>query len=126
VTILVVGAGLLVGILIAVPYALTPDLPGIQATARVFFVARDVVLLAAVVHVATSEPWNAPMGLLVPGVAGSLTYEFLFGLGLIRGVLLSGTAVELGCLLFAAAWGLAALLPTMRKLGERGVQSRRS
>src|SRR5688572_5206634 len=50
VSILLLGTGLLVGVLVAVPYALTPDLPGIQAAARIFFVARDVVLLAATVH----------------------------------------------------------------------------
>jgi diguanylate cyclase (GGDEF)-like protein len=126
VTILLLGTGLLAGVLLAVPYALTPDLPAVQATARVLFVARDVVLLAAIVHFATSERWNGSVGLLVVGVVGFLTYDAAYRFALIRGVLLQGTGLDLCWLLFAAAWAMAALLPAMRQLGEPGAQSRRS
>jgi diguanylate cyclase (GGDEF) domain len=126
VAILVLGTGLLVGVLIAVPFALTPDLPGLQAAARVFFVARDVVLLAATIHMATSQRWNAPLGLLVAGIAGLLTSDVLFSLATVRGILTEGNAIELGWLAFAGAWGMAALLPTMRDLGAQDSPSRRS
>jgi hypothetical protein len=126
VAILLLGAGLLATILIAVPYAVTPDLPGIQAVARVLFVARDVILLAAVAYLATYVRWNGSVALLVSGVAGFLTYDVVLRLGRIRGAILEGTAVELGWLFFAAAWGAAALLPTMATLGAPGAAVHRS
>jgi diguanylate cyclase (GGDEF)-like protein len=125
VAILVLGTGLLVGLLIAVPFAVTPDLPGVQAAARIFFVARDVVLVAATVHVATSQRWNGSLGLLVAGIVGLLTSDLLYSLATVRGVLFDDTVIELGWLAFAGAWGLAALLPTMRNLGQPARPARR-
>ncbi|MBX6749311.1 MAG: EAL domain-containing protein [Micromonosporaceae bacterium] len=126
VAILVLGTGLLVGVLIAVPFALTPDLPGLQAAARIFFVARDVLLLAATIHMATSQRWNGALGLLVAGIASLLTSDVLFSLATVRGDVAEDNATELGWLAFAGAWGLAALLPSMRDLGQQDRPSRRS
>lgn len=126
IAVLLLGTGLLVGVLLAVPYALTPDLPAIQATARVFSVARDVLVFALFVHVSTSERWNRSMALLFGGAGAFFAYDLALRLGLIHGVVLQGTAVELGWFLFAAAWGMAALLPTMRYLSEPRAQPRRS
>src|SRR5690606_13011565 len=100
--------------------------PGIQAAARVSFVVRDVVLLAATIHMATSQRWNGPLALLVAGIAGLLTSDVLFSLATVRGILMENSAIELGWLAFAGAWGTAALLPTMRDLGQQDRPSRRS
>ena len=125
VAILLLGTGLLVGILIAVPFAVTPDLPGLQAAARVFFVARDLVLLAATIHMATSQRWNASLGLLVVGIAALLTTDALFSLATVRGALVADAILGLGWLVFAGTWGLAGLLPTMRTIGQPDHPTRR-
>lgn len=103
VTILMLGTGLFVGVLVAVPYALSPDLPAIQATARILFVARDVLLLAAIVHAATSNWRNASMALLTSGVVAFLTFDTLYRIRLIHGVVVHGSGIEVGWLLFVAA-----------------------
>jgi diguanylate cyclase (GGDEF)-like protein len=126
VAILVLGTGLLVGVLVAVPFAVTPDLPAIQAGARIFFVARDVVLLAATIHLVTSQRWNGPLGLLAVGIVGLLASDLLFSLATVRGMLVAATTTGLGWLIFAGTWGLAALLPTMRDLGQPGHPYQRS
>jgi len=126
VTILLLGTGLLAGVLVAIPFAMTPGLPGIQAAIGVFFVARDVALLAAFLHFSTSDRWNGATLLLVGGAGSLLAYDFIFSRELVSGVVPSATWVELCWLLFAGAWGLAALLPAMRDLGERGAEAARS
>ncbi len=126
VAILLLGAGLLAAVIIAIPYAVTPDVPTIQAATRVLFVARDVLLLAAVVHLVRSARWNGSIALLVSGVGGFLTYGAVLRLARIHGAILEGTAVELGWLFFAAAWGAAALLPAMATVGAPNAAVRQS
>ncbi|HEX6870316.1 MAG TPA: EAL domain-containing protein, partial [Micromonosporaceae bacterium] len=111
--ILLLGAGLLAFILIAVPYAAAAGQGATAPGIRVAYVIRDVLILAATAHLATRVRWSRSVALIVAGVAGLLTYDALLRLALARGVVLFGTSVELGWLLLFAAWGAAALSPSM-------------
>jgi diguanylate cyclase (GGDEF)-like protein/PAS domain S-box-containing protein len=118
--ILLLGAGLLAGVLIALPYATAADIPTIQALARVGYVLRDVLILTAAVHLVTSVRWTATVALIFAGTVGFLTQDLLFRIARIRGELLIGTVVDLGWLFFFASVGAAALVPSMAALGAPG------
>jgi diguanylate cyclase (GGDEF)-like protein/PAS domain S-box-containing protein len=111
--IIALGAGLLFGVLIAIPYASTPDIGQVWAGVRVGYVVRDVLLVAVVVNLAIAVRWTSSLALLVTGTAGLVGYDMLFRLGRIRGEYLAGTAIDLGWVWFYVALGAAALVPSM-------------
>jgi diguanylate cyclase (GGDEF)-like protein/PAS domain S-box-containing protein len=111
--IIALGAGLLFGVLIAIPYASTPDIGQVWAGVRVGYVLRDVILVAVVVHLATAVRWTSSLALLVTGTAGLVGYDMLFRLGRMRGEYLAGTAIDLGWVWFYVALGAAALVSSM-------------
>ena len=111
--IIALGVGLLFGVLIAIPYASTPDIGQVWAGVRVGYVVRDVLLVAVVVHLATAVRWTSSLALIVTGTAGLVGYDMLFRLGRIRGEYLAGTAIDLGWMSFYVALGAAALVPSM-------------
>jgi diguanylate cyclase (GGDEF)-like protein/PAS domain S-box-containing protein len=111
--IIVLGAGLLGGILIAIPYANTPGVGDLWRTVRVGYVFRDVLVLAVAIHVATAVRWNRSVKWLLAALVGLVAYDVLFRLGRIHGEWLAGTSIDLVWLLFSVGVGAAALTRTM-------------
>jgi diguanylate cyclase (GGDEF)-like protein len=112
--IIVLGTGLLGAVLIAIPYASTPGGNDLWSTVRVAYVARDVLILAAGIHIATAVRLTRSVVWMLAGLLGLLVYDVLFRVGRIHGEWLGGTAIDIGWLLFFAAVGAAALTPSMR------------
>jgi diguanylate cyclase (GGDEF)-like protein/PAS domain S-box-containing protein len=112
-TIVVLGAGLLSTVLVTMLYAANqPPYGTFWVTLRAGYVFRDVLILAALIHLATVVRWSASFGLLCLGLLGLLSYDALFRLGQ-AGPWLSGAPADVGWLLYFAATGAAALLPSM-------------
>jgi diguanylate cyclase (GGDEF)-like protein/PAS domain S-box-containing protein len=112
--IIVLGAGLIGGVLIAIPYASTPGVGDLWRTVRVGYVFRDVLVLAVAIHLATAVRWNRSVKWLLAALVGLVAYDVLFRLGRIHGEWLAGTSVDLVWLLFSVGIGAAALTRTMR------------
>ncbi len=111
--IIVLGAGLIGGILIAIPYASVPGVGDLWRAVRVAYVFRDVVVLAIAFHLATAVRWNRSVKWLLAGLFGLVGYDVLFRVGRIHGEWLAGTWVDVMWLLFSVAIGAAALSRTM-------------
>jgi diguanylate cyclase (GGDEF)-like protein/PAS domain S-box-containing protein len=111
--VIVLGAGLLASILIAIPYASTPGIGSLWGGVRVAYVLRDVLILAVAVHFATAVRWSVSVLLTLLGVLSLLVYDVLFRIGRIHGEYLLHTPIDLGWLLFFIALGAAALVPSM-------------
>jgi diguanylate cyclase (GGDEF)-like protein/PAS domain S-box-containing protein len=111
--IIVLGASLIGGILIAIPYASTPGVSDLWRTVRVGYVFRDVLVLALAIHLATAIRWNRSVKWFLASLLGLVAYDVLFRLGRIHGEWLAGTSVDLVWLLFSVGIGAAALTRTM-------------
>jgi diguanylate cyclase (GGDEF)-like protein/PAS domain S-box-containing protein len=112
--IIVLGAGLIGGIAIALPYASAAT--GVVGTVRVLYVLRDVLIFAIVIHLATALRWTWSVAALLGGLLGFVTYDSLFRLARAHGERLSGTATDLGLIAFFLLIGVAALPPSMKWL----------
>ncbi|HEY7177235.1 MAG TPA: sensor domain-containing diguanylate cyclase, partial [Micromonosporaceae bacterium] len=113
IAIILLGAGLLAGVLIAVPYADRPGLGDLWRTVRIGYVFRDVLVLALVIHLATAVRWSRSLAWLVMGLSGLVVYDVLFRLGRIRGESVAGTPIDLVWMLFFAGVAFAALSRSM-------------
>ena len=116
VVIFLFGAGLLAGIVAALPFVSGPDLPTLDEAVRAVCVVTDVVILVAVVNLVTAVRWSVPVGLLA---VGSLTFLIFDAILLVERADVAwptGTTWDLGWIVFGWAWGTAALLPGMADL----------
>jgi len=120
IAIIMLGAGLLFGILIAIPYAGEPGIGALWATVRVAYVARDVVMLALLAYIGLAGGRGPSSILVQAGLLGFVVSDVLFRLGRIRGEWLLATPIDAGWLLFAAAVGAAALVPSMVDFAGQG------
>jgi diguanylate cyclase (GGDEF)-like protein/PAS domain S-box-containing protein len=111
--IIVLGAGLLAGVLIAIPYASRPGGGDLWRAARIGYVFRDVLVLAVIIHIATSVRWSRSVAWLLAGLSGLVVYDVLLRLGRLHGESLTGTAVDLLWLLFFVGIAFAALSRSM-------------
>jgi diguanylate cyclase (GGDEF)-like protein len=112
--IILLGAGLIGGIVVALPYASAVD--GVVGAVRASYVLRDVVIFAIAVHLATALRWTWSVAALLGGLLGFITYDLLYRSARARGERLSGAAIDLGLIAFFVLVGVAALLPSMRRL----------
>ena len=112
--IIVLGAGLIAGIVIALPYASAAD--GVVGAVRVSYVLRDVVIFALAVHLGTALRWTWSVAALLGGLLGFVTYDALYRLARTRGERLSGATIDLGLVAFFVLVGAAAILPSMKRL----------
>jgi diguanylate cyclase (GGDEF)-like protein/PAS domain S-box-containing protein len=113
--IILLGSGLLASILIAIPYASAPGIGSLWAGVRVAYVLRDVLVLGVAVHFVTAVRWSVSVLLTWLGVLSLVVYDVLFRR--ILGDYLFYTPIDLIWLLFFAAVGAAALVPSMAALG---------
>jgi diguanylate cyclase (GGDEF)-like protein/PAS domain S-box-containing protein len=114
--IIVLGAGLIGGILIAIPYANVAGVGDLWGAVRVAYVFRDVVVIAIAFHVATAVRWNRSVRWVLTGLFGLVVYDVLFRVAQMHGHWLAGTAIDVGWLLFSVAIGAAALSRSMVEL----------
>ncbi|HEY9484067.1 MAG TPA: EAL domain-containing protein, partial [Micromonosporaceae bacterium] len=112
--IIVLGAGLIGGIVIALPYAGAAD--GVVGAIRVSYVLRDVVIFAIAVHLATALRWTWSVAALLGGLLGFVTYDALYRFARAQSERPSGAIIDLGLIAFFVLIGAAALLPSMRRL----------
>ncbi|MFH8385143.1 putative bifunctional diguanylate cyclase/phosphodiesterase [Kitasatospora sp. NPDC018058] len=115
--IITLGLALLVWIYLILPYARNPDLSWFQKAVSIAYPLGDVVVLALLLRLLTPRGGNSrSLQLLTVGALGLLTADTLYGLIQLHGTWQIGTGVELGWAAFYAAWGAAALHPSMVEL----------
>ncbi|HKE63156.1 MAG TPA: EAL domain-containing protein [Micromonosporaceae bacterium] len=115
--IILLGAGLLAGVLIAIPDAGGPGVGDLWRTVRVGFVFRDVLLLAIVVHLATALRWSRSLAFLMVGLSSLVGYDVLVRVGRMRGDWWQGTAFDLLWMVFYIGVAAAALTRSMTTVG---------
>ena len=96
-----------------------PALSGLQKSVAIAYPLGDVLMLALLARLlAPGSARTRCVQLLTLGVVGCLVSDTLFGLIQLHGTFRNGTVVDLGWALFYAAWGAAALHPSMTELTE--------
>ncbi len=112
-----IGLALLAWIYLILPYAQNPDLTWLQKAVSIAYPLGDVVVLALLLRLLTPRGGNSrSLQLLAVGTLGLLVSDVLYGLIQLHGTWRIGTPVELGWAAFYAAWGAAALHPSMVEL----------
>jgi diguanylate cyclase (GGDEF)-like protein/PAS domain S-box-containing protein len=112
-TIVILGAGLVAGLFIALPYARRPGLTGLEVAVRDGYMLRDVIILAVLINFVTAVRWSSSALLLTIGVVALLSYDATVRLGQDNGTWAAGNPALLLWLLFLVAMGAAALVPSM-------------
>jgi diguanylate cyclase (GGDEF)-like protein/PAS domain S-box-containing protein len=118
---LTVTAGLA---LLAWTYLIAPAVEGggrseISRAVSTAYPVGDVVLLAVLARLLAGSRPPPALWLLTAGTVGLLTSDVMFELGVLRGTVREGTAVDLGWIVFYTAWGAAGLHPSMAEIPER-------
>ena len=112
-TIVILGAGLVAGLFVALPYARRPGLTGLEVAVRDAYMLRDIVILAVLINFVTAVRWSSSTVLLAIGVGALLSYDATVRLGQAYGTWAAGSPALLLWLLFLVAIGAAALVPSM-------------
>jgi hypothetical protein len=114
---LTVGLALLSWIYLILPYVHNPALSWLQKSVAIAYPLGDVLVLAMLARLlAPGIARTRSVQLLTLGSAALLGSDVSFGLILLYGTFRNGTIVDLGWAVFYAAWGAAALHPTMLEL----------
>ena len=127
---LTVGLALLSWIYLILPYVHNPALSWLQKSVAIAYPLGDVLVLAMLARLlAAGTVRTRSVQLLALGSAALLVSDVSFVLILLYGTFRNGTIVDLGWAVFYAAWGAAALHPTMSELTQpshRAGRTRRS
>jgi diguanylate cyclase (GGDEF)-like protein/PAS domain S-box-containing protein len=94
----------------------TPPADAWPATRFAYF-ARDVLVLAIALQLATSFRRHLSARLLAVGLIGLLAFDILGGLQRVDNVPVSSATIDLNSVIFFVAVGAAGLVPSMAKLG---------
>ncbi|MFF7992170.1 putative bifunctional diguanylate cyclase/phosphodiesterase [Kitasatospora xanthocidica] len=112
-----IGLALLAWIYLILPYTRSPDLTWFQRAVSIGYPLGDVVVLALLLRLLTPRGGKSrSLQLLTVGTLGLLVSDVLYALIQLHGTWRIGTPVELGWAAFYAAWGAAALHPSMVEL----------
>ena len=115
--ILTVGLALLSWIYLILPGVHQHGLSWIQKAVTISYPLGDVLVLAMIARLLVPGTGRTrSVYLLTLGTVGMLASDALFGLLQLYGSFRSGTIVDLGWAVFYAAWGAAALHPSMSEL----------
>jgi diguanylate cyclase (GGDEF)-like protein/PAS domain S-box-containing protein len=106
------GAAMVATLLIAIHYAL-PPVAGLSGHIEFPYAARDALILAAALLLASAARRSTSVLLVFVGLMSLLTYALVLRIGRLYGAVLAGTPVDLAWLAFYAAVGAAALVPSM-------------
>ena len=116
---LTAGLALLSWIYLVLPNVHTPGLTWLQKSVAIAYPLGDVLVLAMVARLlAPGAGRSRCIQLLTVGVVGGLAADVSYGLIELHGTFHNGTVVDLGWAAFYAAWGAAALHPTMTQLTQ--------
>jgi diguanylate cyclase (GGDEF)-like protein/PAS domain S-box-containing protein len=115
---LTAGLGLLSWIFLIAPYVRDDSLTFLERLTSVAYPLGDVLTIATLARLLTGGRRMPAVSLLGLGVGGLLIADVLYGLIQINGDWHVGGPVDLGWALFYAAWGAAALHPSMVRLTE--------
>jgi diguanylate cyclase (GGDEF)-like protein/PAS domain S-box-containing protein len=114
---LTAGLALLSWIYLVLPHVHSPGLSWLQKCFAIGYPLGDVLVLAMLARLLAPGRMRArSVQLLTIGTIGMLTSDVAYGLIQLHGTFRNGTAVDLGWAIFYAAWGAAALHPTMADL----------
>jgi diguanylate cyclase (GGDEF)-like protein/PAS domain S-box-containing protein len=114
---LTVGLGLLSWIYLILPYVHNPSLSWLQKCCAIGYPLGDVLVLAMLARLLAPGRMRArSVQLLTLGTLGLLVSDVVYGLIQLHGTFRNGTVVDLGWAVLYAAWGAAALHPTMADL----------
>ena len=101
------------------PYVHNPALSWDQKAVSIAYPLGDVLVLAILARLLAPGAWRTrSIQLLTIGSLGLLASDVTFGLLQLYGSFRPGTAADLGWAVFYAAWGAAALHPSMTRLTE--------
>ncbi|MEV6925279.1 PAS domain S-box protein [Dactylosporangium sp. NPDC051485] len=110
-------AGLLAGwVFIASPRLAGGGMTAADWSVQAAFTLGDVILLVVTTRLVTATPRNVSAVLLAVGAAGMLAGDVAYGIGRPDGGLQPGGPADAAYVLLYAAWGAAALLPSMARL----------
>jgi diguanylate cyclase (GGDEF)-like protein/PAS domain S-box-containing protein len=117
---LTAGLALLSWIYLILPYANNPHLSWLQKSVAICYPLSDVLVLAIAARLLAPGSWRSRcVQLLTLGIVGELVSDTSFSLIQLYGPgFRNGTIVDLGWVVIYAAWGAAALHPTMTELTE--------
>ena len=109
-----VSLALLSWLYLILPYVHNPALSWQQKAVSIAYPIGDVLVLAMLARFLAAGAWRTrSVQLLTIGSVGLLASDVSFGASpAVRLISSSGTATDLGWLVFYAAWGAAALHPT--------------
>jgi diguanylate cyclase (GGDEF)-like protein/PAS domain S-box-containing protein len=114
-----VSLALLSWLYLILPYVHNPALSWQQKAVSVAYPIGDVLVLAMLARFLAAGAWRTrSVQLLAIGSLGLLASDVSFGLLQLYSSFHPGTATDLGWLVFYAAWGAAALHPSMTTLTE--------
>ncbi len=114
-----VSLALLSWLYLILPYVHNPALSWLQKAVTIAYPIGDVLVLAMLARFLAAGAWRTrSVQLLTLGSLGLLASDVSFGLLQLYSSFHPGTATDLGWLVFYAAWGAAALHPTMTTLTE--------
>jgi diguanylate cyclase (GGDEF)-like protein/PAS domain S-box-containing protein len=114
-----VSLALLSWLYLILPYVHNPALSWQQKAVSIAYPIGDVLVLAMLARFLAAGAWRTrSVQLLTLGSLGLLASDVSFGLLQLYSSFHPGTATDLGWLVFYAAWGAAALHPTMTTLTE--------
>ena len=114
-----VSLALLSWLYLILPYVHNPALSWQQKAVSIAYPIGDVLVLAMLARFLAAGAWRTrSVQLLTLGSLGLLASDVSFGLLQLYSSFHPGTATDLGWLVFYAAWGAAALHPSMTTLTE--------
>ncbi len=117
--ILTVGLALLSWVFLIVPYVNNATLSWQQKATAIAYPLGDVLVLAMLARLLAPGTWRArSLQLLTVGSLGLLASDVAFGAIQLYGSWRIGTVADLGWAVFYAAWGAAALHPSMTELTQ--------
>ncbi|HEY6500197.1 MAG TPA: EAL domain-containing protein, partial [Streptosporangiaceae bacterium] len=116
---LTVGLALLSWVFLIVPYVNNASLTWLQKAVAIAYPLGDVLVLAMLARLLAPAAWRSrALQLLTLGSVGLLASDVAFGAIQLYGTFRVGTLTDLGWAVFYAAWGAAALHPTMTELTQ--------
>ena len=117
--IITVGMGLLAWVFWAAPYAQDGTLTLVEKAVSIAYPVGDVALLAVLARLLVGRGSRSrSLRFLTLGTVGLLAADVLYGMVQTGGSWDTGGPVDLGWIVFYAAWGAAALEPDMVQLAE--------
>ncbi len=122
---LTVGLALLSWVFLILPYVNDATLSWQQKATAIAYPLGDVLVLAMLARLLAPGTWRArSLQLLTVGSLGLLSSDVAFGAIQLYGRWRIGTVADLGWAVFYAAWGAAALHPSMTELTQPAARQR--